>query len=318
MRWLRLFITSTIASLVLVTGIVTPSTAQASVTKTSKRAVVAKSKKPTPQASIGKQRGLYHPDNIGLESSAAVIVDSDSGDVLFEKNAKEVLPIASITKLMMAMVVLEAKQPLDETISIGTADVDTIKNTSSRLRIGSELTRGQFLNLALMASENRAAHTLCRHYPGGVDACVDAMNAKAKELGMNDTRYFDPTGLSHRNRSSARDLSILLARAAKNEIISAYSTASELAVELDGKTLMYRTTDNLVRKPDWSIKAQKTGYIAEAGFCLALHAKVIGRNITMVFLDSKSGKSRIADAERARNWILRHYYSAKLTQNTTE
>ena len=255
--------------------------------------------------SVATKQGLKKSDPIGLASSAALLFDKDSNRVLFQKNADSILPIASITKLMTAIVVLDAKQPMDELIPIGTADMDTVKNTHSRLRIGISLTRKQLLHIALMSSENSAAHTLCRHYPGGESACLANMNRRAKQIGMSSTNFTDPTGLTYQNQSTAHDLSILVAKAAEYDIIRQFSTSIEETVIVNNTNLYFRTTNNLVKKQDWQIAVQKTGFIAEAGFCLVLETKVTNRNIIMVFLDANSVQGRIADAERARSWLTK-------------
>jgi D-alanyl-D-alanine endopeptidase (penicillin-binding protein 7) len=257
--------------------------------------------------SLGQMYGLHStPDPLALKSSVALVIDQDTDEVLFSKNPQAVLPIASITKLMTALVVIEAKQPLDEVLTITQDDVDTEKGTGSRLRLGTQLTRGEMLHLALMSSENRAANALGRHYPGGLAAFVEAMNAKAALLGMHDTRYVEPTGLSSRNRSSARDLALLVKAAYQHELIRELSTSPEAQVAVGSHAMQFRNSNGLVRNPDWSIGLQKTGYIAEAGRCVVMQAELAGRNLIMVLLDSAGRYSRIADAERLRRWLLGH------------
>jgi D-alanyl-D-alanine endopeptidase (penicillin-binding protein 7) len=214
-----------------------------------------------------------------------------------------VLPIASITKLMTAMVVTEANLPLDEVLTVAQDDVDTEKGSRSRLRVGTQLTREEMLHLALMASENRAAHALGRSYPGGLDAFVSAMNAKAAMLGMSDTHYVEPTGLSSRNQSSASDLATLVRAAHEVEIIRTLSTSPEYVVEVGHRPMQFHNTNGLVRNASWEIGLQKTGYISEAGRCLVMQAKLAGRQLIMVFLDSAGKYSRIGDAERVRRWV---------------
>ena len=231
------------------------------------------------------------------------MLDQDTNEVLFSKNSSAVLPIASITKLMTAVVVSDAKLPQDELITISQDDVDTEKGSRSRLRVGTQLTRGEMLHLALMSSENRAAHALGRYYPGGIDAFVAAMNAKAKALGMPDTRYVEPTGLSSLNQSSAKDLATLVGAAYQYPIIRELSTSIEHQVGIGNHQLQFRNTHTLVRNPGWEIGLQKTGYISEAGRCLVMQAKMAGRQLIMVFLDSAGKYSRIGDAERVRRWI---------------
>ena len=254
--------------------------------------------------SFGQLYGLHNTaDSLELKSSVALVLDADTNEVLFSKNSQAVLPIASLTKLMTAVVVTEAKLPLDEQIIVTDDDIDTEKGSRSRLRVGTSLTREEMLHLALMSSENRAAHALGRSYPGGLDAFVAAMNAKALELGMHDTHYVEPTGLSSRNQSSARDLATLVQAAQEHPMIREFSTSPEYQVELGNRPAQFRTTNALVRSPAWDIVLQKTGYITEAGRCLVMQAKMAGRKLTMVFLDSTGKYSRIGDAERVRRWV---------------
>src|SRR5687767_11497338 len=254
--------------------------------------------------SFGQLAGLHaSPDALDLKSGVALVLDQDTDEVLFSKNSQAVLPIASLTKLMTALVVTEAGQPLDEVLTVTQDDVDTEKHSGSRLRVGTQLTRGEMLHLALMSSENRAANALGRHYPGGADAFVTAMNLKAAELGMADTKYVEPTGLSSRNQSSARDLATLVKAAHAHQIIRDLSTSPEHQVAVGKRQLQFRNTNLLVRNPTWDIGLQKTGYISEAGRCLVMQAEVAGRKLIMVFLDSTGKLSRIGDAERVRKWI---------------
>ncbi len=256
------------------------------------------------RASFGQLSGLHStPDALDLKSSVALVLDQDTNEVLFSKNSQAVLPIASLTKLMTALVVTEAKLPLEEQITVSQDDVDTEKGSHSRLRVGTTLTRGEMLHLALMASENRAAHALGRYYPGGLDGFVVAMNHKAGELGMVDTRYVEPTGLSSRNQSSARDLATLVNAAYQHQIIRELSTSPEYQVAVGNRQLQFRNTNRLVNNPTWEIGLQKTGYISEAGRCLVMQAQLAGRKLIMVFLDSAGKYSRIGDAERVRKWI---------------
>jgi D-alanyl-D-alanine endopeptidase (penicillin-binding protein 7) len=217
-----------------------------------------------------------------------------------------VLPIASLTKLMTTMLVIEAKQPMDEVLTITSDDVDTLRHSRSRLRPGTKLTREEALHLALMSSENRAAHALGRNYPGGLDKMVEAMNAKAKQLGMKDTTYVDPTGLSNKNQSTARDLALLVRAAAQNPLMRSFSTTPSHVARLGGRTLQYINSDRLVRstRAGWDIDLQKTGYIVEAGHCLTLATRVAGHDLIMVLLDSGSNGTRVTDAERLRRWAL--------------
>jgi D-alanyl-D-alanine endopeptidase (penicillin-binding protein 7) len=254
--------------------------------------------------SYGQLAGLHSvQDQLDLKSSVALVIDQDTREVLFSKNDSAVLPIASLTKLMTGLVVSEAKLPLDEMVTITQDDVDTEKGSSSRLRVGAMLTRGELLHLALMSSENRAAHALGRTYPGGLDAFVSVMNAKAKMLGMNDTRYVEPTGLSSHNQSSAHDLATLVSTAYDDSVLREFTTSPGHQVAVGNRTLQYNNTNRLVKNPEWNIGLQKTGYISEAGQCLVMQAKIAGRKLIMVFLDSAGKLSRIGDAERVRRWV---------------
>lgn len=269
---------------------------------------------PTKQPSYGQLAGLHGAsDSLALRSSVALVVDQDTKEVLFSKNESAVLPIASITKLMTGLLVSEAKLPVDEILTITQDDVDTEKGSSSRLRVGTELSRGELLHLALMASENRAAHALGRTYPGGLHTFVGLMNARAKMLGMNDTSYVEPTGLSSKNQSSAKDLATLVNFAYGDATLRELSTSTGYQVAVGHRTLQYNNTNRLVRNPAWDIGLQKTGYISEAGQCLVMQAKVAGRKLIMVFLDSAGKLSRIADAERVRRWVESN--PASLTKN---
>ena len=257
-----------------------------------------------PRPSYGKLAGLHSTDDeLDLKSSVALVIDQDTREVLFSKNEQAVLPIASLTKLMTAMVISEARLPMDEMITITQDDVDTEKGSSSRLRVGTQLTRAEALHLALMSSENRAAHALGRTYPGGLQVFVSAMNAKAKQLGMKDTQYVEPTGLSFRNQSSAHDLATLVGAAYHDPMLREYSTSQGYEVAVGKRTLHYNNTNRLVKNPNWEIGLQKTGYISEAGQCLVMQAKIAGRKLIMVFLDSAGKLSRLGDAERVRRWV---------------
>ncbi len=254
--------------------------------------------------SFGQMIGLHQSaDSLELKSGVALIVDQDTDEVLFSKNSQAVLPIASLTKLMTAVIVTEAHLPLDEPITITDDDIDTEKGSRSRLRVGTQLRREEMLHLALMSSENRAAHALGRSFPGGLTAFVAAMNQKARVLGMNDTHYVEPTGLSSNNQSSARDLATLVKAAHEVQIIRELSTSPEYMVEVGNRAVQFRNTNGLVKSPEWDIGLQKTGYISEAGRCLVMQAKLAGRHLIMVFLDSAGKYSRIGDAERVRRWV---------------
>lgn len=257
--------------------------------------------------SFGQLAGLHTTsDELDLRSSVALVIDQDTREVLLSKNDSAVLPIASITKLMTGVIVSEAKLPTDEMIEITQDDVDTEKGSSSRLRVGTVLTRAELLHLALMSSENRAAHALGRSYPGGLPTFVALMNAKAKALGMNDTSYVEPTGLSSRNQSSAQDLATLVTFAYNDPKLRELSTSPNHQVSIGKRLMNFNNTNRLVKNPQWEIGLQKTGYISEAGQCLVMQAKVAGRKLIMVFLDSAGKLSRIADAERVRRWVEAH------------
>jgi D-alanyl-D-alanine endopeptidase (penicillin-binding protein 7) len=254
--------------------------------------------------SYGQVYGLHAADDpLELKSSVALVIDQDTQQVLFSKNPQAVLPIASITKLMTALVVTEAALPLDEVLTISQDDVDTEKGSRSRLTVGTQLSRGEMLLLALMSSENRAAHALGRNYPGGMKAFVEAMNGKALALGMSGTRYVEPTGLSSGNQSTANDLARLVNAAYSHQIIRELSVSPEAQVDIGNRQLQFRSTNGLVRNPAWDIGLQKTGYISEAGRCLVMQAELAGRKLIMVLLDSAGKYSRFGDAERIRKWL---------------
>src|SRR5450830_103112 len=256
------------------------------------------------KASFGQMAGLHgSADPLALRSSVALVVDQDTHEVLLSKNDQAVLPIASLTKLMTGVIVSEAHLSMDENITITQDDVDTEKGSSSRLKVGTTLSRGELLHLALMSSENRAAHALGRTYPGGLATFVSLMNAKAKMLGMNDTSYAEPTGLSSRNQSSAQDLATLVNAAHGDPVLRELTTSTGFQVAVGRQTLQYNNTNRLVKNPDWDIGLQKTGYISEAGQCLVMQTKIAGRKLIMVFLDSAGKLSRLGDAERVRRWV---------------
>ena len=257
--------------------------------------------------SYGQLTGLHDTqDALDLKSSVALVVDQDTNEVLFSKNPSAVLPIASITKLMTALVVTEAGLSLDESLTVSPDDVASTAGSSSRLLVGTQLSRGEMLHLSLMASENRAAHVLGRTYPGGIDRFVQSMNRKAVELGMVNTRYVEPTGLSSDNRSSAQDLARLVKAALGHPIIRQLSTSLEAVVPVGpvgDRQVQFRNTNGLVRNPDWEIGLQKTGYISAAGRCVVMQAQLAGRKLIMVLLDSAGRYSRMGDAERIRAWL---------------
>lgn len=240
-----------------------------------------------------------------LKSAGALVLDPTTGQTLYSKNADEVTPIASITKVMTAMVVLDAKLPLDEPIQITGEDIDLLKNTKSRLPIGSHFRRDDLMRLALMASDNRAASALGRNFPGGLPAFVDAMNAKARELGLTHTRFVDSSGLAPGNVSSAGDLGKMVVAASNYELIREYSTTEAVNVTLpDSKRkLSFVNTNRLVRGSDWQIGLSKTGYISESGLCLVMQAMIANQPVVIVLLDSWGKLTRTADAQRIKKWL---------------
>ena len=282
--------------------------------KAKRRVVVASARKRAParapfvvvaaKPSFGQMAGLHAAsDALNLKSSVALVVDQQTNEVLYSKNDNAVLPIASLTKLMTGLVVSEARLPMEEIIEITSEDVDTEKGSRSRLRVGSTLTRGELMHLALMSSENRAAHALGRTAPGGMATFVAQMNAKARSLGMASTVYVEPTGLSSSNRSTAHDLVKLVNVAHQHPLLRDLTTSHGYEVEVGNRMLQFNNTNRLVKNPTWDIGLQKTGYISEAGRCLVMQASVAGRKLIMVFLDSAGKLSRLGDAERVRQWL---------------
>ncbi len=269
----------------------------------SNRRIAARAAEPA-RPSAGQQQGLHaSADPLDLKSSVALVIDQDTKEVLFSKNPLAVLPIASITKLMTGLIVAEAQLSLDEVLTITQDDVDTEKFSRSRLAVGTQLSRGDMMHLALMSSENRAAHALGRHFPGGLEAFVAAMNQKAAALGMRGTHYVEPTGLSSRNQSTAQDLALLVNEAHHHPLLRELSTSHEAQVSVGRRLVQFRNTNGLVRNPQWDIGLQKTGYISEAGRCVVMQAQLAGRKLIMVLLDSTGKYSRIGDAERLRKWL---------------
>ncbi len=238
-----------------------------------------------------------------LSANAVFVMDQNSREVLVSKNDKVVMPIASLTKLMTGLLMADARLPLDEEISITEDDLDIYKGTGSRLSVGTRLTRGEAMHLALMSSENRAAHALGRTYPGGIANFVRLMNAKAAELGMHDTHYVEPTGLSVENRSSARDLALLVAAAYQRPLLREFTTSQGYSVESGRRVLQYHNSNRLTADPTWDIGLQKTGYISEAGRCMVMSARLAGRQVIMVFLDAADKSARIGDAQRVRRYV---------------
>jgi D-alanyl-D-alanine endopeptidase (penicillin-binding protein 7) len=279
-----------------------PSRSVIAKTASVKSGVVRVSTPPLP--SVEQRMDLHSsPEALAFNSSVALVLDQQTNEVLFSKNDSAVLPIASLTKLMTGLVVAEAGLDMNEQITITADEIDTIKGSRSRLAVGSTLTRGELMHLALMSSENRAAHALGRTFPGGLAVFVQRMNQKAAQLGMADTRYVEPTGLSSDNRSSARDLATLVSAAYKVPMLRDLSTSPGYEVDLGRRTLQYNNSNRLIKNPDWDIGLQKTGYISEAGRCLVMQARVAGRQLIMVFLDASGQLGRIQDAERVRRWV---------------
>jgi serine-type D-Ala-D-Ala endopeptidase (penicillin-binding protein 7) len=242
-------------------------------------------------------------DEPDLRSSSALVLDTTHQSVLYSRKADMAAPIASITKLMTVLVVADAGLPLDEPIELTTEDRIVGKGASSRLLLGTTLTRGDLIHLALMSSENRAAHALGRNYPGGLPAFVQAMNAKAHKLGMTSAHFVDPAGLSCDNVASAEDLSKLVVAASANPVIREYSTDPGYEVRVGRKMLQFHNTNALVNNPTWNIIVQKTGYITEAGRCLVMQAVIQGRTVVIVLLNSVGKNTRVADAVRIRRWM---------------
>ena len=337
-RWAAVFVGLCLAFAALSSAhaaVTPPQGAKAKTTKTAKAAPVSKAASKASGKGAAKSRrlrvaavparpsygqiaGLHATgDDLALKSAVALVVDQDTDEVLLSKNSNAVLPIASITKLMTALVVTEASLPLNEMLVVSKDDVAATTGSRSRLREGTQLSRGDMLHLALMASENRAAHVLGRTFPGGLDTFVGAMNSKASQLGMADTRYVEPTGLSSRNQSSAQDLARLVSVASADPMLRELSTSPGHEVEVGNRTLKFNNTNRLVKNPDWDIGLQKTGYISEAGQCLVMQAKVAGRKLIMVFLDSAGKLSRIGDAERVRRWVETIPHNVTVPQTLT-
>ncbi|HWJ00373.1 MAG TPA: D-alanyl-D-alanine endopeptidase [Burkholderiales bacterium] len=259
------------------------------------------------QAQTQKVKVVY------LRSAAVMVQDAATGEVVINKNSDAVVPIASITKLMTAMIILDRGLDLEQRIVVSREDVDTHKGTRSRLMPGTTLTRDELLLLALMASENRAAAALARTYPGGVQAFVKAMNEKAAELGMSDSQFIEPTGLSPSNVSSPRDLVKLVRAAHGYPLIREYSTRDKAIIKAFNRPLRFVNTNGLVRNSHWDIELSKTGYISEAGRCLVMHVRLASKDLIVVLLDSWGKQSRIADANRIRKWLE---MSTKASQRT--
>ncbi|MCC7113570.1 MAG: D-alanyl-D-alanine endopeptidase [Burkholderiales bacterium] len=258
-----------------------------------------------PVAGAEPPTGALDPARLKLASANALVYEPLTGKALYQKGADDVTPIASLTKLMTALVALEANLPLDEPLAVDIEDFDYLKGSSSRLSMGLELPRREMLRLALMASENRAASALARHHPGGADAFVAAMNRKASALGMTRTRFEDPTGLSPGNVSTANDLARLVEAAAQQPLIREFSVTPSHVVEVQptGRTLGFNNSNRLVHSVDWDIRLQKTGYIREAGRCLVMLVQIASRPVVIVLLDSVGKYTRLGDANRVKYWL---------------
>jgi serine-type D-Ala-D-Ala endopeptidase (penicillin-binding protein 7) len=315
-----------VMALLLATGLATAPFSGEAVAAPKKKASVAKqhAAQKVAKPKTNKAKALRHKQHarqihldeareLVLQSGAAVVVDQSSGAVLLEKNASAQVPIASITKLMTAMVALDARPNLTEELVIAEDDVDTLKGTRSRLAVGTRLNREEMLRLALMASENRAAAALSRYYPGGRTAFIAAMNRKAGDLGLADTHFEDSTGLTAANVSSARDLTKLVAAAHQYPLIRQFSTTPDYEVNIAGRPRAFHNTNALVRNDTWDIGLSKTGYINEAGRCLVMQAWLNNKPMIIVLLDSWGKLTRVGDANRIKRWVE----SASLPQRPT-
>lgn len=258
---------------------------------------------PDEQLDMAEAGPAYDERGPLLRSSAVLVQDLATGESLFEKNANTVVPIASITKLMTAMVVLDARLPMNEGVMVSEEDLDIVKGTRSRLSVGTVMSRETALLLALMSSENRAASALSRHYPGGYRAFIQAMNRKARSLGLAATHFEDPTGLTSANHASPRDLVKLVEAANQYPLIRQFSTTVSHDVDIDGRILTFRNTNALVANPEWDISVSKTGFISEAGRCLVMHAHIQGKPLAIVLMDSMGRYTRVADANRVKKWV---------------
>ncbi|WP_421201915.1 D-alanyl-D-alanine endopeptidase [Aeromonas enteropelogenes] len=246
-----------------------------------------------------------NPAKLDIRSSSALVVDVNTGKTLYQKNATKVRPIASITKLMTALVVLDARQDLAQTLTIDKEDLDRVKHTHSRIRMGTKVTRRDALHLALMSSENRMASALARHYPGGRSAFIRAMNNKARQLGMRQTHFYDATGLSTRNVSTAQDLGKLVTAAYRQPLIRQFTQDEhrEMRFLAPSYSLMFNNTNPLVKNPDWDVRLSKTGFTDEAGRCLVMRAKPDSRELAIVLLNSVGKLTPVGDANRIRKWL---------------
>ena len=276
-------------------------TAAASPAKAHKAAAVpAKARKASAAASTDQWQAARQ---LAVASSAALVVEQGGAEPIYQKNADTVVPIASITKLMSAMVLIDSIPDLKAPITVTDEDVDYLRGSRSRLHVGATLAREDAMLLSLMSSENRATHALARHYPGGMPAFIAAMNRKAAALGMHDSRFEDPTGLSSNNVSTAKDLARMVAAAHRYPLIREFSTTAEAKVEVSGRIMEYRNTNPLVKAPTWDIGLSKTGFIQEAGKCLVMQARVAEKPVVIVLLDSQGKLTRVGDANRVKRWM---------------
>ncbi|MEI7612276.1 MAG: D-alanyl-D-alanine endopeptidase [Betaproteobacteria bacterium] len=291
-----------------------------------KNRAVPLEKKTKTSAALKRSSALIAASSIGVwkearalavQSGAALVIDQNDGDALFQKNAGSVVPIASITKLMTAMVVLDSAPNLQASVSISDEDIDYLRGSHSRLHVGSVMARETALLLALMSSENRAANALARHYPGGMPAFLAAMNLKAQSLGMTHTRFEDPTGLTSNNVSTAHDLAKMVAAAYRYPLIREFSTTPGTTVEISGREMAYRNTNPLVKNPSWEVGLSKTGYIHEAGKCLVMQARVADKPVVIVLLDSAGKMTRVGDANRIKRWMESTHASHKSPTHAT-
>jgi D-alanyl-D-alanine endopeptidase (penicillin-binding protein 7) len=262
-----------------------------------------KNTKGSQRKSLSIQPARKVPQKLVLRSAVVLVEDQQTGELLIQKQATAVTPIASITKLMTAMVVLDAKMDLQETLTIEVGDKDILRHSRSRLPVGTKLKRGDALLLALMSSDNRCAHALGRTYPGGFNACIAAMNAKARSLGLSETHFEEVAGLSKDNVSSARDLARLVDSAYRYRLIREFTTCKKVVVHAGGRTVQFSNTNHLVQSRQWQIGLSKTGYIDEAGRCLVMQARVARRPVLIVLLDSQGKLTRVGDANRIKQWL---------------
>ncbi len=276
-----------------------------SVSKNKSSVAIQKRKVTASRSTRASSEALRSRDNqrLAVQSSSALVIEQGGGGALYQKNANAVVPIASITKLMTAMVVLDGTPDLQAGISISDEDVDYLRGSRSRLHVGTHMTRETALLLALMSSENRAAHALARHYPGGMPAFLAAMNIKAQSLGMHDTHFEDPTGLTSSNVSTALDLAKMVSAAYRYPLIREFSTTPAAAVEVNGHQLTFNNTNPLVKNTSWDVGLSKTGYIHEAGKCLVMQARLADKPVVIVLLDSAGRLTRVGDANRIKRWM---------------